>query len=339
MMSSNIYGVDLGTANLKVYCKASGTILNEKNTIAIINKNQMYAYGDSAYAMYEKAPEQILVTFPIVNGVIADYNNMQAMLFEFLEKNTKGKTRGAEFVIAVPTDITKVEKKAFSDIIYKSKAKPKNVLLCEKPIANAVGLGLNVNEPTGIMVVDIGADTTEISIISLGGLVLSHLLHFGGNRLDESIISYIRKNYNLVIGRKTACSLKEELSSALEGRDASMVIVGRDVVSGLPIEMEITASIVYEAIRDHLTNICTNIKLILEKTPPELAKDIIHAGIYITGGSSKIERLDELFSQITNIKVNRCDNPEESVAQGLIRIVSDHEYKHLAYNWKTSEYK
>ena len=169
--------------------------------------------------------------------------------------------------------------------------------------------------------------------------MLSHLLHFGGNRLDESIISYIRKNYNLVIGRKTACSLKEELSSALEGRDASMVIVGRDVVSGLPIEMEITASIVYEAIRDHLTNICTNIKLILEKTPPELAKDIIHAGIYITGGSSKIERLDELFSQITNIKVNRCDNPEESVAQGLIKIVSDQEYKHLAYNWKTSEYK
>ena len=336
MMSANIYGVDLGTANLKIYCKASGTILNEKNTIAIINKNQMYAYGDSAYAMYEKAPDQISVTFPIVNGVIADYNNMQAMLFEFLEKNTKGKTRGAEFVVAVPTDITKVEKKAFSDILYKSKAKPKNVLLCEKPIANAVGLGLNVNEPTGIMIVDIGADTTEISILSLGGLVLSHLLHFGGNRLDESIISFIRKNYNLVIGRKTAC--KEELASALEGRDASMTIVGRDVVSGLPIEMEITASIVYEAIRDHLTNICTNIKLILEKTPPELAKDIIYSGIYITGGSSKIERLDELFTKITNIKVNCCDNPEESVAQGLIKIVSDNEYKHLAYNLKTSEY-
>lgn len=337
-MSANIYGVDLGTANLKIYCKASGTILNEKNTIAIINKNQMYAYGDSAYAMYEKAPDQILVTFPIVNGVIADYNNMQAMLFEFLEKNTKGKTRGAEFVVAVPTDITKVEKKAFSDIFYKSKAKPKNVLLCEKPIANAVGLGLNVNEPTGIMIVDIGADTTEISILSLGGLVLSHLLHFGGNRLDESIISYIRKNYNLVIGRKTACGLKEELACALEGRDAAMTIVGRDVVSGLPIEMEITASIVFEAIRDHLTNICTNIKLILEKTPPELAKDIIYSGIYITGGSSKIERLDELFTQITNIKVNCCDNPEESVAQGLIKIVSDNEYKHLAYSLKTSEY-
>ena len=189
------------------------------------------------------------------------------------------------------------------------------------------------------MVVDIGADTTEISIISLGGLVISHLLHFGGNRLDESIISYIRKNYNLVIGRKTACSLKEELGCALEGREDKMVIVGRDVVSGLPIEMEITATIVYEAIRDHLTNICTNIKLILEKTPPELAKDIIHSGIYITGGGSKIEKLDQLFSQITNIKVNCCDNPEESVAQGLIKIVSDNDFKHLAYSLKASIYR
>ena len=339
MMSANIYGVDLGTANLKIYCKSNGTILNEKNTIAIINKNQMYSYGDDAYAMFEKAPDQIQVTFPIVNGVIADYNNMQAMLFEFLEKNAKGKTRGAEFVVAVPTDITEVEKKAFFDIFYKSRTKPKTVLLCEKPIADAVGLGLNVNEPTGIMVVDIGADTTEISIISLGGLVISRLLHFGGNRLDESIMSYIRKNYNLVIGRKTACSLKEGLSCAKEGRNDTMVIVGRDVVSGLPIEMEITSSIVYEAIRDNLTNICTNIKLILEKTPPELAKDIIHAGIYITGGSSKIEQLDMLFTEITNIRVNRCDNPEESVAQGLVKIVSDNEFKHLAYSLKSRVYK
>lgn len=339
MMSSNVYGVDLGTANLKIYCKSDGTILNEKNTIAVINKNRLYSYGNDAYAMYEKAPEQIKVTFPIVNGVIADYNNMQSMLFELLEKGAKAKLRGAEYVVAVPTDITEVEKKAFYDIFYKSKTKPKDVLLCDKPIADAVGLGLDVNEPTGIMIVDIGADTTEISIISLSGLVLSRLLHFGGNRLDESIISYIKKNFNLVIGRKTACSLKEELGCALEGREASMVIVGRDVVSGLPIEMEITASVVYEAIRDNLTNICTNIKLILEKTPPELAKDIIHSGIYITGGGSKIERLDELFTQITNIKVNTCENPEECVARGLVKIVSEQEFKHLAYSPKSKVFR
>lgn len=338
-MNNNVYGIDLGTCNLKVYCKATGKVLNEKNTIAIINKNQMYAYGDAAYAMYEKAPESINVTFPIVNGVIADFNNMQTMIFEFIEKNAKGKTHGAEYIVAVPTDITEVEKKAFFDMFFKSKMKPKNVLLCEKPIADAVGLGLDVNEPTGIMVVDIGADTTEISVISLGGLVLSDLLHFGGNRLDESIISYIKKNFNLVIGQKTAKQLKEELGAGVAGSSDTMVIVGRDVVSGLPIEMEIFAQIVYEAIKDNLSSICNSIKMILEKTPPELAKDIIHSGIYITGGASQIRQLDDLFTQITNIRVNRCDEPEESVVRGLVKIVSDEKYKHLAFSLKTKNYK
>ena len=192
-MNNNVYGIDLGTCNFKVFCKSTGKILQEKNTIAVINKNQIYAYGDAAYAMYEKAPESIQVTFPVVNGVIADFNFLQNVLYEYLEEKNKGKMKGAEFIVAVPTDITDVEKRAFYELFYKSKFKPKNVLLCEKPIADAVGLGLDVNEPTGVMVVDMGADTTEISVISLGGLVLSDLLHFGGNRIDESIISYMRK--------------------------------------------------------------------------------------------------------------------------------------------------
>ncbi len=334
-MSSNVYGIDLGTCNLKVFCKSTGKVLNEKNTIAIINKNQLYAYGDAAYAMYEKAPEHINVTFPVVNGVIADFNNVQNMIFDFIERGSKGKTKGAEYVVAVPTDITEVEKKAFYDMFYKSKVKPKNVQLVEKPIADAVGLGLDVNEPTGVMIVDIGADTTEISVISLGGLVLSDLLHFGGKRIDESIMSYIRREFNLVIGQKSACYLKENLASGLPGRDESMVIVGRDLVSGLPVEMEITAATVYEAIKDNLESICTSIKMILEKTPPELAKDIIHSGIYITGGGSQIKNLDELFTNITNIKVNRCEDPEESVVRGLMSIVSEEKFKHLTFTMKT----
>ena len=167
-MNSNVYGIDLGTCNMKIYCKTSNKILNEKNTIALVKKDQIYAYGDAAYAMYEKAPETINVTFPVISGVIADFNNLQTMLQMYLEEHMKGKIRGAEFIVAVPTDITDVEKRAFFEMFYKSKLKPKSVLLCEKPIADAVGLGLDVNEPTGIMVVDIGADTTEISVISLG---------------------------------------------------------------------------------------------------------------------------------------------------------------------------
>lgn len=335
-MTNNVYGIDLGTCNMKVYCKATNKILNEKNTIALVNKDEIYAYGDEAYAMYEKAPEVINVTFPVVSGVIADFDNLQNMLQIFLEKRTKGKVKGAEYIVAVPTDITEVEKKAFFDMFYRSKPlKPKSVLLCEKPIADAVGLGLDVNEPTGIMVVDMGADTTEISVISLGGLVLSDLLHFGGNKIDESIITFVKRKFNLVIGQKTAQSLKETLGSGVPGNTDTMVIVGRDVVSGLPIEMELSGEVVYEAIKDNLNNICNSIKMILEKTPPELAKDIIHSGIYITGGSSQINNLDVLFKQITGIEINTCEAPEECVVRGLVKIVSDSKYKHLAFSMKS----
>lgn len=338
-MNNNVYGVDLGTCNFKVFCKANGKILKEKNTIAIVNKNQIYAYGDKAYAMYEKAPETINVIFPVEAGVIADFQFIQTMLFEYLEEKIKGKVRNAEFVVAVPTDITDVEKRAFYEVFYKSKARPKKVLLCDKPIADAVGLGIDVNEPTGVMVVDMGADTTEISVISLGGLVLSDLLHFGGNRLDEAIISYLRKEFNLVIGQKTAKSLKETIGSAQPGRTDSMVVVGRDVVSGLPIEMEVSAEHVYLAMKASLTSICNSIKMILEKTPPELAKDIIHAGIYITGGGSMIHNLDTLFEEISGIKVNKTDSPEESSVKGLVKIVSDSKYKHLPYSIRNNELK
>lgn len=335
-MTNNVYGIDLGTCNMKIYCKSTNKILNEKNTIALINKDEIYAYGDAAYAMYEKAPETIHVTFPVTSGVIADFNNLQSMLQLFLETHVKGKLKGAEFIVAVPTSITDVEKKAFFDMFYKSKAlKPKSVLLCEKPIADAVGLGLDVNDPTGIMIVDIGADTTEISVISLGGLVLSDLLHFGGNKIDESIITHVKRNYNLVIGQKTAQSLKERLGSGVPGNTDTMVVVGRDVVSGLPIEMELSGTVVYEAIKDNLNSICNSIKMILEKTPPELAKDIIHSGIYITGGGSQIHDLDELFAQITGININTCEEPEECVVRGLVKIVSDNKYKHLAFSMKS----
>lgn len=333
-MNNNVYGIDLGTSNFKIFCKSNGKIMKEKNTIAVINKNDIYAYGDAAYAMYEKAPESINVVFPVVEGVIADYNFLQRMIFDFLESKMKAKSKNAEFIVAVPTDITDVEKRAFYELFYKSKSRPKNVLLCEKPIADAVGLGIDVNEPTGVMIVDMGADTTEISVISLGGLVLSDLLHFGGNRIDESIISYIRKEYNLVIGQKTAKALKETIGSGLPGREESMTVVGRDVVSGLPIEMEIPAEVVYEAMKTNLANICNSIKMILEKTPPELARDIIHSGIYITGGGSLLHDIDKLFEQITNIKVNTTEVPEESAARGLVKIVSDSKFKRLPFSMK-----
>ena len=329
---SNGYGIDMGTGNLKIYNKATGEITNEKNTIAIVDKDQMYAYGDEAYSMYEKAPESIVVSFPIINGVIADFDNMQTMLLEILEHKTNARLKGADIVMAVPTDITKKKKKAFYDMFAKTKIKAHSLMLCEKPLADALGMDLDITEPTGVMIVDIGADTTEISVISLGGLVISDLLSFGGNRLDESIVTFLKRKYNLVIGNKTAKALKEKIGSANGSRDESMAIVGRDVVSGLPIEMTIHSDVVYQGMEDDLNNIITAIKLILEKVPPELAKDIVRSGIYLTGGSSNIFGLAEYFKSITHIEMNVADHGEETVACGLNKVLSDAKFKRFGYS-------
>ena len=336
---ANSFGIDIGTMNLKIFSGSNNHITNIKNTIAIVNKNQMYSYGDNAYSMFEKAPDTIDVSFPIISGVIADFDNMQTMLFEVLEKDLKGKIKGADIVVAVPTDITEVEKKAFSDLFSKSQNKPHSIKVCEKPIACAIGMGLDVSEPTGVMVVDLGADTTEISVISLGGLVLSELLPFGGNQIDESIVTYMKRNFNLVIGQKTAKQLKEEIGSALPGRGEKLTVVGRDVVSGLPIEMEVESDTIYNAMKADLESFCTNVKLILEKVPPELAKDIVHSGIYLTGGTSQLHQLQDLFSEVTNIKVNDYEDPEESCVRGLGSVLADTKYKQYGYSMKTRIFK
>lgn len=332
---SNSYGIDMGTNNLKIYSSSSREIINVKNTIAIVDKDQMYAYGDDAYSMYEKAPESIAVSFPIVSGVIADFDNMQTMLFEVLDKKAKAKLKGSDVVVCVPTDITEVEKKAFYDMFAKLKTKPHSILLCEKPLADALGMDLDITEPTGVMVVDFGADTTEISVISLGGLVLTELLPFGGNHLDDAIVTYMKRQFNLLIGRKSACQLKEQIGSAMPGRTDSLKIVGRDVVSGLPIEMEVKASTVYEGIKSDLENLCNSIKMILEKVPPELAKDIVYSGIYLTGGSAAIANLADLFTEVTNIKVNVSERAGETAVLGLAKVLTDSKYQRFGYGMKT----
>lgn len=334
-MSNPAYGIDLGTFNLKIYGRSQGKVSMCSNTIAVINKNQMYAYGNSAYSMYEKAPDTIQVSFPIVNGVIADFDNMQAMLLEVLNHDMKAHLKGADIVLAVPTDITEVEKKAFNDMFTKTKIHLHSVTLCEKPLADALGMDIDVTQPTGVMVVDIGADTTEISVISLGGLVISHLLPFGGNRLDDSIVTYLKRKFNLLIGRKTARELKENIGATYPGLNESMEVVGRDVVSGLPVPMTIGSDTVYEGMKDDLTGICTNIKMILEKVPPELAKDIVYSGIYVTGGSSKLRGLADFFKGVTNIGINIAKNGEETVAAGLGKVLDDPKYHEFGYTMKS----
>ena len=208
-MGQLIYGVDMGTSNFKIYNIGTERIINEKNVIAIKDKKQVFEFGDYAFEMYEKAPENINVSFPIKNGVIADLENMDTLFTCFYKKVNDGKlVAGSDFCISVPTDITEVEKRAFYEVIMHSKIKPKNIVVVEKPIADAVGVGIDIDSPKGNMIVNFGADTTEISVVSLGGIVLSKLIKTGGNKFDESICNSVRKKHNLIIGMRTAERVK-----------------------------------------------------------------------------------------------------------------------------------
>lgn len=332
---SNVYGLDLGTGNIKIYLKQGDKLLNERNLIAISGKTQLFSYGDNAYEMYEKAPANIEVSYPMVNGVISDLRNMQLLLKCFLEKiSKKGNIKGASFLVAVPKEITEVEKRSFFDVVKTAHIKPRNILMVEKPVADAAGLGLDVINSKGIMIVNIGADTTEISVISLGGIVLSTLMKIGGKKLDESIRAAIRKNHSLNVGEKTAELLKIELGYAMAPEDISAPVYGVNLGKGLPVEVNISASLISEAIQGNLHSICDEIKNAIESTPPELASDIIREGLYITGGSSNIRNLDIFINRELGFKVNVTDEPADTVVKGLSRIMKEKELARLAYSLK-----
>lgn len=339
-MAQNIFGVDIGTSNFKMFAKDKSRILNEKNIIAIQNKKDVFAVGDFAYEMYEKSPDNIQVSFPVKYGVIADIENMQTLFIKFYNIiNDNKKVSGpTEFYIAVPTDITEVEKRAFYELIVDSKIKARNVYIVDKPVADAIGAGIDVTAAKGIMVVNIGADTTEISVLSLGGIVISKSVKIGGNRLDDSIISTVKRVYNLVIGSKTAENLKIQLGSAVKVDETFCKGFGRNVVSGLPVSVDISSDVVYSAIVDPLHSIMDSIKMILERTPPELAADIINMGIYVTGGTSNINNLERFIKEETNLNVNIVESPSESVVRGLMGVVTNPAFKKVAYTPQEKNY-
>jgi rod shape-determining protein MreB len=322
-MLGKAIGIDFGTSSIKFYKNGEGVILHEKSVIAIYNKKHTFAVGNEAFEMYEKAPVNIEVSYPVKNGVIADIGNMQSMIdYFFQELDGKRKLKGAEYYIAVPTDITEVEKRAYFDLISNTNLKPKRIHVVEKPIADALGMNLDITKSTGTLVVDIGANTTEISVLSLGGIVLSRLIPVGGNKFDEAIISKIKKDNNFVIGEKTAELIKKTIGSAYV-TDETMNICGRNLVTGLPSEITITSEDVYNALRELFQNIVDSVKIILERTPPEISSDIYKAGVYITGGSSQIKDLGRFVYEQLGLKVNLCEEPESTVIMGLGAIIED----------------
>lgn len=322
-MAGKAIGIDFGTSSIKFYKNHEGVILHEKSVIAIYNKSHTFAVGNEAYEMYEKAPANIQVSYPVKNGVIADIGNMQSMIdYFFLELDGKRKLRGADYYIAVPTDITEVEKRAYFDLITNTNLKPHKIHVVEKPIADALGMNLDITKSTGTLVVDIGANTTEISVLSLGGIVLSRLIPVGGNRFDEAIINKIKKDKSFVIGEKTAEQIKMAIGAAYVNSE-TIDVCGRNLVTGLPSEITVSGQEVHEALAELFQSIVDSVKIILERTPPEISSDIYKAGVYITGGSSRIKDLGQFVYDQLGLKVNLCEEPESTVVLGLGAIIED----------------
>ena len=329
-MSNNAFGIDLGTSNIKIYSRADDTILVEKNMIAIENKNTLFAYGDSAFEMYEKAPSNIHISYPLSNGVIADIKNMELLVKYFISDLSRSNVRPSDYYIAVPFDITEVEKRAFYDLVKESGVKAKKILVVEKAVADGLGMDIDVKNSQGVMTVNIGYDTTEISILSVGGIVLSKLIKVGGLKFDDAIRAAVRKQFSLIIGGKTAESVKISLKE-LEKEGKGAIVYGRDIVTGLPVERELPTAMIDECLIEHFNTIIDSIKVILERTPPELAADIYRHGIYLTGGASQVNHLAELIHRGTGLNVNISENPITSVAMGLSKIIKDENYKSVAY--------
>ncbi len=310
-------GIDLGTANTLVYVKGKGIIIREPSVVALKNNSkEVIAVGAEAKRMIGRTPGNIVAVRPMKDGVIADFDVTEAMLRYFITRAHK-RTRlvRPRIIVCVPSGVTEVEKRAVLDAAQQAGAR--KAYLIEEPMAAAIGSELPVNEPVGNMIVDIGGGTTEVAVISLGGIVSSRSIRIGGDEMDESIIQYIKRKYNIMIGERTAEEIKMEIGSARpEYLSETMEIRGRDLVSGLPKNIEINSEEISEAISEPVQSIVEAVKITLEKTPPELSADVMDFGIVLTGGGALLHGMDTLLSEKTQIPVHIADEPLDCVAKG-----------------------
>ena len=310
-------GVDLGTANTLISVDGKGIVLNEPSVIAKdTDRDVVLAVGQSAKDMLGKAPAHIRVVKPLEEGVISDFDMAADMLATFFKQmmGQRGKIK-ARVAIGVPSGVTEVEKRAVEEVV--TNLGPKEVYILEEPMAAAIGAGLPVGEPTGSMIVDIGGGTTEVAIISLGGIVTSKSLRVAGDELDQSIIAYVKKEFNLMIGERTAEDIKITIGTVFPGsRNEKMEVRGRDLVTGLPHTITLTSDEIEEALRESVYTIIHAVKGILEQTPPELSADIIDKGIVLTGGGALVDGFSQVLSQELKVPVFTAESPLTCVAEG-----------------------
>lgn len=317
-------GIDLGTANTLVYVRGKGIVLNEPSVVAIQNDTKtVLSVGEDAKKMIGRTPGNIVAIRPMRDGVIADFDVTQSMLKYFIRKAYSRKTLvQPRVVVCVPSGVTEVEKRAVEEAALQAGAR--EAYLIEEPMAAAIGAGLPVEEPAGSMVVDIGGGTTEVAIISLGGIVTAKSIRVGGDELDEAIVQYIKREYSLMIGERTAEQVKVTIGSAFpKAKEEKMLVRGRDLVSGLPKTLEITSSEIMSALKEPVGQIIEAIKFTLEKTPPELAADIMEMGIMLTGGGALLDGLDKLVRNETGMPVQIAEEPLDCVVMGTGKTIEE----------------
>jgi rod shape-determining protein MreB len=307
-------GIDLGTANVLVYVKGKGIVIQEPSVVAVSDDNHIVAVGEEAREMIGRTPGNIQAIRPMKDGVIADYVITEAMLRYFIKKAGRSMMK-PDVMISVPSGVTSVEKRAVRDAALKAGAR--EAYLIEEPLAAAIGANVPISGPSGNMVIDIGGGTTEIAVIALGGIVVSTSLRVGGNRFDDAITGYIRKKYNLMIGERTAEEVKIQIGTALPlERELSMEVRGRDLIAGLPRTIPMTSSEAMEAIEQPLQQIVAAVRQVLEETPPELSSDIIDKGMVMSGGGSLLRNIDRLLTQVTGVPCHVAENALNCVALG-----------------------
>lgn len=319
-------GIDLGTANTLVYIKDQGIVINEPSVVAINNRNEkIVAVGEDAKIMLGKTPTHISVIRPLVDGIISDFEVTEKMIKHFIEKVHRESytfVPRPRVVIAIPLDVTEVERKAVEDAVMGAGAS--EVLLIEEPMAAAIGAGLPIQEASGSMIVDIGGGTTEIAVISLGGVVSWKSLKLAGDKLNEAIIQYARDKFNILLGERSAEKIKIQIASLLPGeKPLETIMRGRDLLTGLPKEIKITDANVREAITKPIKLIVDNIKSTIENTPPELVADLYERGMVLTGGGALLKGIDQLISQETKMPVHITDEPLTAVVRGTGKVLDD----------------
>ena len=330
-MLKNIYGLDLGTCNIKVYDQKQDKIWKEKNVVAIQNEKTIFSIGNEAYEMFEKAPENIDVVFPMEGGEISRFSDLQFLLQNLLKKEKKY-SKNANFLLVVPTDVTEVQKRAFFNLVLSSKAKAKEVNAVERGIADAVGMGLDVKNERGIFVVNLGGGSTELSVLSYGGLVVSKMIKIGGNTLDQAIMDQVKRDQEFLIGKQTAEMLRNTFDIFNGLDDAVIKVAGRNLITGIPQQKEVSIESVRKAIRGLIKEIAKSIRNLIERTPPDVFRSIKQDGIYITGGLANLKGLPEHIGEILGTSITVAQEPEFSSVRGLKEIILSEDLRKLAYS-------